>query len=414
MSMTQTQQHNVPALRFPEFSGEWEKNRFDSFSSIIRGASPRPKGDPRYYGSGVPRLMVQDVARDGKYVDPIIDSLTYEGAKLSRYCQKGTLTVVCSGTAKTVGQASILKRDACIHDGFLALTNIKDEFAHEFIYYQILRLQDQAERLATHGGTFINLTTSILKEFSRFFPALSEQQQIASFLSSVDGKIEQLGKKKALLGQYKKGMMQKLFSQELRFKDAQGNDFPDWEEKQLGDAATFKKGKGISKADIVEDGKNKCIRYGELYTVYNERIETVVSLTNTKIGCSILSEGNDVLMPTSDVTPNGLATASALDEAGIILGGDILIVRSPQILNLFFCYYVSAHKSQVMRLVSGVTVYHIYGSDMATLKMNIPSLPEQQKIADFLSSIDRKINLVSAEINHANTFKKGLLQQMFI
>ena len=214
--------------------------------------------------------------------------------------------------------------------------------------------------------------------------------------------------------QYKKGMMQKLFTQELRFKDAQGNDFPDWEEKRLGEVATFKKGKGISKADIVEGGKNKCIRYGELYTEYSEIIKSIVSRTDTEKSSSVLSKKNDILMPTSDVTPNGLATASALNATGVILGGDILIIRTKSILNAFFCFFVASHKNKIMRLVSGVTVYHIYGSDLASLHVNIPSFSEQQKIADFLSSIDQKINLVSIELDHAKSFKKGLLQQMFV
>ncbi len=199
----------------------------------------------------------------------------------------------------------------------------------------------------------------------------------------------------------------------LRFPEFR--DAGEWEEKRLGEVASFSKGKGISKADIIVDGKNKCIRYGELYTVYNDNeiIKNVVSLTNTEIGRSVLSEKNDILMPTSDVTPNGLATASALDETGIILGGDILIIRTPRILNSFFCYFVSSHKNKIMRLVSGVTVYHIYGADMATLRLNFPILPEQQKIADCLSSLDDLITAQTQKLAHLKTHKKGLMQQLF-
>jgi type I restriction enzyme S subunit len=80
----------------------------------------------------------------------------------------------------------------------------------------------------------------------------------------------------------------------------------------------------------------------------------------------------------------------------------------------FFAYFVAANKQKIMRLVSGVTVYHIYGSDLATLHLAIPHPAEQRKIAEFLSAIDRKIELVGAELEHAKTFKKGLLQQMFV
>jgi len=96
---------------------DWEVSKLSILGDIIRGASPRPKGDKRYYGGEIPRLMVEDVTRDGKFVIPQVDFLTAEGAKRSRPCKKGTLTIVCSGT---VGVVSFLGTDACIHDGFLA------------------------------------------------------------------------------------------------------------------------------------------------------------------------------------------------------------------------------------------------------------------------------------------------------
>ena len=77
---------------------DWEVFKLAKLGRVIRGASPRPKGDKRYYGGNVPRLMVEDVTRDGKFVFPQIDFLTEDGAKLSRPCNKGTLTIVCSGT----------------------------------------------------------------------------------------------------------------------------------------------------------------------------------------------------------------------------------------------------------------------------------------------------------------------------
>ncbi len=199
----------------------------------------------------------------------------------------------------------------------------------------------------------------------------------------------------------------------LRFKDEQGNAFPEWEEKRLGEVATFSKGKGISKAEISENGKNRCIRYGELFTIYNEGITTVISRTDTEKSDSVLSEKNDILMPTSDVTPTGLAIASALDEAGVVLGGDILIIRTNRIFNLFFCYFVAAHRNMIMRLVSGVTVYHIYGSDLATLQVKIPHFDEQQKIAAFLSAIDTKIAQVTQKKSLLEDYKKGCMQQLF-
>lgn len=104
-----------PKLRFQEFKDEWEKPRLGDRMEIFRGASPRPQGDPRYYGGTIPRLMIQDVTRDGKYAYPKLDFLTDEGAKKSRLLKKGSIVLSCSGTRVAI--PGILGVDACIHDG---------------------------------------------------------------------------------------------------------------------------------------------------------------------------------------------------------------------------------------------------------------------------------------------------------
>jgi type I restriction enzyme, S subunit len=199
-------------IRFKDEDGndypDWNRCELGMISTVIRGASPRPKGDSRYYGGHVPRLMVQDVTRDGKYVTPKIDFLTEEGAQKSRPCNKGTLTIVCSGT---VGVPSILAVDACIHDGFLALANVDNDSDIEFLYYTLLPLQQQFEKSATHGGVFINLTTKILSDFKVFLPSLQEQRKIATFLSRVDQKIDQIGGKLNQWVTFKRGLLQQMF-----------------------------------------------------------------------------------------------------------------------------------------------------------------------------------------------------------
>lgn len=201
----------LPKLRFPEFrdAGEWNTKRLDSIGRVIRGASPRPQGDPRYYGGPVPRLMVQDVTRDGKWVTPQIDSLTQEGAKLSRPCPAGTLTIVCSGT---VGIISFLAVDACIHDGFLALVDIDESNAtKDFLFHSLSTLREQFEKGATHGGVFTNLTTTGIEQFEINCPSLPEQQRISVCLTSLDDLITAQTQKLVALKTHKIGLMQQLF-----------------------------------------------------------------------------------------------------------------------------------------------------------------------------------------------------------
>ena len=194
---------------------EWEVERLGVFTTIVRGSSPRPKGDPRYYGGSVPRLMVEDVTRDGKFVLPKVDFLTEAGAALSRPMPSGSLTLVCSGT---VGIPAFLGVDACIHDGFLGFRRIGDSCLSDYLYYQFVLLKGQMDTIATHGGIFTNLTTGIVKDLQVALPPVSEQKKIAEMLSICEKRVEaeiiQLAKYKNL----KTALMQDLLTGKVQVK----------------------------------------------------------------------------------------------------------------------------------------------------------------------------------------------------
>ena len=207
--------------------------------------------------------------------------------------------------------------------------------------------------------------------------------------------------------------MQKIFSQEIRFKDDNGGEFEDWKKKQLGDVFYLLRGSSLSKSDLVLNGKNKCIHYGELFTVYSEKIFQVKSKTNLVDGK--FSKKGDILMPSSDITPKGLATASALMEDNILIGGDTNILRPKYNINsIFISYFLNINKKEIMRLVTGTIIKHIYNKDIATLKINLAPLNEQIKIANFLTKIDQRIEASKKQLEESKEYKKALLQQMFI
>ena len=281
--------------------------------------------------------------------------------------------------------------------------------------YQLLQKNNIVSKIEVNiaGSDPPNLSPKEINNLKTNIPSLPEQEKIANFLSSVDIKIEKLEKKKELLEKYKKGMIQKLFSQKLRFKDENGDDYPEWEEKKLGEIAKFSKGKNIAKIDISEEGF-ECIRYGELYTKYNEVIKEVTSKTNLKETDLIFSEIGDIIIPASGETAIDLATASCILKKGIALGGDINIIKTKE-NGIFLSYYMNnSKKYEIASLAQGISVIHIYNSQLGLLKLSLPSLPEQEKIANFLSSIDRKIELIEQELEKNKEFKKGLLQQMFV
>ena len=201
----------------------------------------------------------------------------------------------------------------------------------------------------------------------------------------------------------------KTHTPKLRFPEFTG----DWEEKKLGDFAIFFKGKGLAKINIVANGKYPCIHYGELFTTYSEVINNIISYTDLTNG--FYSLANDVLMPTSDVTPNGLAKASCVNLNNVLLGGDILVIRTnKKIFNgEFLSRLIRYREREVLKYVSGTTVYHLYASAIEKMQLQFPTLPEQQKIASCLSSLDERIEAENQKLQALKKHKKGLMQQLF-
>ena len=202
----------------------------------------------------------------------------------------------------------------------------------------------------------------------------------------------------------------------LRFKADDGTDFPEWRQYKLGNLGSFKKGKGLSKDQLSEEG-NPCILYGQLYTNYNEVIKSVVSKTNASLDNAVLSEGNEVLFPNSDVTPDGIACASYLPFANVILGGDISVFKCNEgIRGDVLSYIINSPngKQQIYRIAQGTTVIHTSASSLSKILVNYPSSQEEQrKIADFLSTFDLKVEAKEQQLEALQETKKGLLQQIF-
>ncbi|EJC33939.1 type I restriction modification DNA specificity domain protein [Helicobacter pylori Hp P-15b] len=180
-----------------------------------------------------------------------------------------------------------------------------------------------------------------------------------------------------------------------------------WQRVRLGDIATFLKGKGLSKNQVSPNAKHECILYGELFTHYDRVVTNIKNFTNIYDN-PMLSLNNDVLMPSSDVTPNGLATASCILKKGVILGGDILIIRpNSNLLNgCFLAYCIVYDKNQVLSKVVGSTVYHLYAKDMKVFEILLPPLNEQIAIANILSNVDSEIISLKNKNANLKTSKK--------
>ncbi|MBO9616010.1 MAG: restriction endonuclease subunit S [Dyadobacter sp.] len=249
------------------------------------------------------------------------------------------------------------------------------------------------------------------------FPKLPEQQKIASCLSSLDEVIAAHNQKLEALKEHKKGLMQNLFPQEgetvpkMRFPEFLTDG--EWVEDTLGEQGMFLKGKGIAKSDIAENGSVPCIRYGELYTYYNETISVVKSYTNLSVDDLVLSRTNDVIIPASGETHDDIATASCVLKDGIALGGDLNIIRT-KINGVFLSYYLNnIKKKKISQLAQGIAVVHLYSNQLKKLKINVPKPREQRKIAECLSDLDTSISARIYKIEQLKLHKIGLMQQLF-
>tara|TARA_B100001939_G_scaffold344491_1_gene359005 strand:+ start:1483 stop:2463 length:981 start_codon:yes stop_codon:yes gene_type:complete len=309
--------------------------------------------------------------------------------------------------AATVGRPAINHKTVCIHDGFVVFD--KARLSSEFFYYALLAIEDRwAERGQT--GSQVNLNTGLIRATPVPIPTVErEQNAIATALSDADSLIESLDRLIAKKRAIKQAAMQQLLSGQTRLPGFDG----DWETKRLGQIASFHKGVGLAKAELVGDGTSPCIHYGELFTEYGEVVRNTKSRTNRASLC-FKSLSNDVLMPTSDVTPNGLATASCIMENGVILGGDILVIRSRdgEIDGSFLAYKIGMDHNQIMQLVSGTTVFHIYGRDMANFVYEAPRIEEQRAIVDSLSAMDTEIEALKRRRDKASQIKQGMMQEL--
>jgi len=257
------------------------------------------------------------------------------------------------------------------------------------------------------GSTIRNLSLKSIRETPIPLPPLPEQQKIAAILSKWDELIEEQTKLIKAKEKQKTSLMQKLLSGEVRFPGFEG----EWEEVTLGEIASCKRGSVLSKKDLVDNGKNYCIHYGELFTTYKEVIKEIKSKTNVT---GFKSKAGDVLMPSSDVTPLGLAKACAITINDVILGGDINVIRLNQgNFGSFISYLLKHETNQILKYVSGTTVKHIYIKDIVQLKLKIPkNIDEQKKIVDFLSDCSEEIQSLKEELVVIKLQKKGLMQQL--
>ena len=297
------------------------------------------------------------------------------------------------------------------------LINIDSSFINPQLRTQ--KMLEEYKNSSTQGASVVrrNLEIDSFYQIKIFVPTISEQEKIGSFFKQLDNTIALHQRKLDLLKEQKKGYLQKMFPKngekvpELRFAGFAD----DWEERKLGELASFSKGNGYTKNDLVEFG-DPIILYGRLYTKYETVIEKVDTFVNKKDN-SIISEGSEVIVPASGESSEDISRASVVGKSGLILGGDLNIIKPVNYIDSIFLALTISNGSQrqeMSKRAQGKSVVHLHNSDLKQVNLLYPKLEEQQKIGTFFKQLDCAIALHQRKLDLLKEQKKGFLQKMFV
>ena len=386
-----------PTLRFKGYSIGWSNTTIKEFFTIFNGYAFKSDDST---DKGCRWIKIADVG-----INQIKDSsASYLPKDFSEKFQRFVLKegdIVMALTRPILNKKLKIARLGKEHTGALLnqrVGKINTDNNIDFVRQKLQSYKLLSQIEARIAGTDPpNLSPSEINSIKISIPSISEQQKIAAFLSAVDNKLEQLTKKKELLEEYKKGVMQKIFSQELRFKDDNGNNYPDWEENKLGEVCNIKKGKQLNKIELTEAGLYPALNGGINPSGYTDK-------WNTEKETITISEGG-----------NSCGFVN-LSKTRFWCGGHCYALLELQ-KNINFKYLFQILKfleNQIMRLRVGSGLPNIQMKEINKFLVKLPEIAEQQKIASFFSSLDSKIELVNTQIENTNAFKKGLLQQMFV
>lgn len=401
--MSKKLKKNIPVLRFPEFEGDLETTTLEKVSifydkqRIPLSSEERQirQGDYPYYGASGIIDYIDDYIFDGTYI-----LLAEDGANILN--RSTPIAFIAEGKFWVNNHAHILQAIGSNH--FLA------EYLENLSY----------DRYNT-GTAQPKLNADVCKKIIIKIPGFAEQEKIASFLGAVDRRLTQLRRKQELLQTYKRGVMQKIFSQEIRFKGAIGSPLPDWERKKLGDIAINGFSNGVFN-DPNKVGKGyRLINVKDMYEGDYINVETLSRLLiDEKEFVKNQAKYGDIFFTRSSLVKEGIAHSNVLltNDSDITYDSHLIRFRfdieenNPQFM-AFILKSSIAKKQLVARGKTG-TMTTIGQEDISTVKIPIPDKQEQEKIANFLTAINCKIEALSRQIYQTEKFKKGLLQKLFI
>ncbi len=399
----------VPKLRFKEFSDEWEEKKLGDISKITSGLTPLRSEEKFYLNGVIPWVKTSDL--NNSYIKETEEKISEFALKETsiKLLPKNTLLVAMYGGFNQIGRTGLTTIEATTNQALSAI-KFRDINKFPLFFQNVLNYKvDYWKKVSASSRKDPNITKKDIEDFKVIYPKLEEQEKIANFLTNIDKKISLIEEKLELFREYKKGVMQKIFSQELRFKDNNGNDYPEWEEKILDEIGEIITGKTPSTKE--EKYWNGGIQFVTPTDMKGNKYQFVTQRTVTeKINIELLSKGT-IMFTCIGATIGKMSIATNLCITNQQINS---IMVNEKINNEYVYYYLLSIVPKIQSTKSTTTMPIINKTEFSKFEIQLPTLEEQQKIADFLSSIDSKIESIEKEFEGLKEFKKGLLQQMFI
>ena len=394
-----------PQLRFKGFTDDWEDR---NLKDILREFSTKSKIENEYRVLSSTNVGME--FRDGR-----VSGTSNLGYKIIK---NGDL--VLSPQNLWLGNININNIGTGLVSPSYKTFNFTD-IDSSFIKPQLRtpKMLEEYKNSSTQGASVVrrNLEIDSFYQIKIATPSIKEQEKIGSFFKHLDSTISLHQRKLDLLKEQKKGYLQKMFPKngekvpELRFEG-----FTDaWEQRKLKELADFSKGSGYTKNDLIESG-SPIILYGRLYTKYQTVIDNVDTFAEMK-DKSVVSVGGEVIVPSSGESSEDIARASVVDTAGIILGGDLNIIKTKKEIDPTFLALTISNGQQQRELskrAQGKSVVHLHNSDLKEVNLIFPSIDEQKQIGELFKRIENTIALHQRKLDLLKEQKKGFLQKMFV
>ena len=397
--------NKVPKLRFPGFSGEWEEKKLGEVCDYKNGGS----FENNLIVNGKYNLITLnsiDIAGKLKNNHKTVDSADW-------YLKKDDMVMVLSDVAhgNFLGLVDIIPKDnKYVLNQRMGLLRKKDADVNLDFLRIYINNKQRYFKLHGQGSSQQNLSKGDILKFKILTPSLSEQQKIASFLGSTDEWIENLRTQKQSLESYKKGMMQKIFSQEFRFQDDNGKDFPKWEEKKLGEYLIHSSKRNTdNKVSLVLSVSNT-----RGFIAQSEQFEDHRVASKEVLNYKIVNRGDFAYNP-SRINVGSIAVLKQY-EVGIVSPMYVVFKLANKLDSVYFEHLIRTHRMKHLIKIgcSGSVRDSLNFDDMAKFKLQFPDIKEQQKIADFLTSIDSLLESKRQQIMQTEQWKRGLMQNMFV